>query len=127
MGGTNNTSYDFPTAWNSPMVSSDIHANGSRVLVFSGLSFRSFMLCVLFTALTSIIRCKMHVAFTKSFPLIISGCFPKQGEGPDKVMISGERQMVWQKAARWPCGVCNKGVGSNSLQCTKVMMPEMGT
>ena len=23
-----------------------------------------------------------------------------------KVMISGERQMVWQKAARWPCGVC---------------------
>ena len=36
-----------------------------------------------------------------------------------KVMISGERQMVWQKAARWPCGVCNKGVGSNSLQCTR--------
>ena len=35
-----------------------------------------------------------------------------------KVMISGERQMVWQKAARWPCGVCNKSVGSNSLQCT---------
>ena len=30
-----------------------------------------------------------------------------------KVMISGERQMVWQKAARWLCGVCNKGVGSN--------------
>ena len=28
--------------------------------------------------------------------------------------VSGERQMVWQKAARWPCGVCNKGVGSNS-------------
>ena len=24
-----------------------------------------------------------------------------------KVMISGERQMVWQKAARWPCGVCS--------------------
>ena len=36
-----------------------------------------------------------------------------------KVMISGERQMVWQKASRWPCGVCNKGVGSNSLQCTR--------
>ena len=32
-----------------------------------------------------------------------------------KVMISGERRMVWQKAARWPCGVCNKGVGSNSF------------
>ena len=30
-----------------------------------------------------------------------------------KVMISGEHQIVWQKAARWPCEVCNKGVGSN--------------
>ena len=36
-----------------------------------------------------------------------------------KVMISGEREMVRQKAARWPCGVCSKGVGSNSLQCTR--------
>ena len=35
-----------------------------------------------------------------------------------KVMISGQRQKVGQKAARWPCGVCSKGVGSNSLQCT---------
>ena len=35
-----------------------------------------------------------------------------------KVMISGEHQKVRQKAARWPCGVCSKGVGSNSLQCT---------
>ena len=34
-----------------------------------------------------------------------------------KVMISGERQKVRQ-AVRWPCGVCSKGVGSNSLQCT---------
>ena len=23
-----------------------------------------------------------------------------------------------QKAARWPCGVCARGVGSNSVQCT---------
>ena len=36
-----------------------------------------------------------------------------------KVMISGERHMVRQKDVRWPCGVCNKGVGSNSLQCTR--------
>ena len=36
-----------------------------------------------------------------------------------KVMISGERQMLRQKAARWPCGVCSKGVGRNSLQCTR--------
>ena len=35
-------------------------------------------------------------------------------------MISGERQKVRQKAVRQPCGVCSKGVGSNSLQCTSV-------
>jgi len=42
-----------------------------------------------------------------------------------KVMISGERQKMRQKAVRWPCGVCSKGVGCNSLQCTSC--PEMGT
>ena len=26
--------------------------------------------------------------------------------------------MVMQKDVRWPCGVCSKGVGSNSLQGT---------
>jgi len=35
-----------------------------------------------------------------------------------KVMISGERQKVMQKAARWPCGICGRGVGNNSIQCT---------
>jgi len=35
-----------------------------------------------------------------------------------KVMISGERQKPMQKAARWPCGVCSRGVGSNSIHCT---------
>ena len=35
-----------------------------------------------------------------------------------KVIISGEHQKVRQKAVRWPCGVCSKGVGSNSLQCS---------
>jgi len=35
-----------------------------------------------------------------------------------KVMISGERQKPVQKAARWPCGVCGRGVGSNLIQCT---------
>jgi len=35
-----------------------------------------------------------------------------------KLMISVERQKVRQKAVRWPCGVCSKGVGSNSLQCS---------
>jgi len=40
-----------------------------------------------------------------------------------KVMISGEWQKVMQKAVmqkavRWPCGVCGRGVGNNSIQCT---------
>jgi len=35
-----------------------------------------------------------------------------------KVMISGERQKPVQNAARWPCGVCGRGVGSNSIECT---------
>ena len=34
-----------------------------------------------------------------------------------KVMVSGDRQKQVQKAARWPCGVCGRGVGSNSIQC----------
>jgi len=32
-------------------------------------------------------------------------------------MTSAERQKPVQKAARWPCGVCGRGVGSNSIQC----------
>jgi len=35
-----------------------------------------------------------------------------------KVMISGKRQKVTQKAVRWPCGVCDRGVGNNSIPCT---------
>ena len=35
-----------------------------------------------------------------------------------KVMISTERQKPVQKAAKWPCGVCGRGVGSNSIQRT---------
>jgi len=35
-----------------------------------------------------------------------------------KVMISGEQQKVMQKAVRWPCGACRRGVGNNSIQCT---------
>jgi len=33
-------------------------------------------------------------------------------------MISGERRKPVQKAARWPCGVCGRGVGSKSIPCT---------
>jgi len=32
-----------------------------------------------------------------------------------KIMISGEWQKVMQKAVRWPCGVCVRGVGNNSI------------
>jgi len=35
-----------------------------------------------------------------------------------KVLISGKRQKVMQKSVRWPCGVCGRGVGNNSIQCT---------
>ena len=35
-----------------------------------------------------------------------------------KVMISRERQKSVHKAARWPCGVCDRDVGSNSIQST---------
>jgi len=35
-----------------------------------------------------------------------------------KVMITGEWQKVTQKVVRWPCGVCGRSVGNNSIQCT---------
>ena len=38
-----------------------------------------------------------------------------------KVMISGERQKVRQTAVRWPCGVCSKGVGSDSSHARTVV------
>jgi len=34
-----------------------------------------------------------------------------------KVMISGEWQKVTQKGVRWPCGVCGRRVGNNSILC----------
>jgi len=36
-----------------------------------------------------------------------------------KIVISGERQKPVQKVARWPCGVCGRGVGSNSIQVAR--------
>jgi len=33
-------------------------------------------------------------------------------------MISGECQKLMQKAVRWPCGICGRGLGNNSIQCT---------
>jgi len=33
-------------------------------------------------------------------------------------MIIGEWQKVTQKAVGWPCCVCGRGIGNNSMQCT---------
>jgi len=33
-------------------------------------------------------------------------------------MISAEHQKLMQKAVRWICGVCVRGVGSNLIQCS---------
>ena len=33
-------------------------------------------------------------------------------------VISGEWQKVTQKVVKWPCGVCGRGIGNNSIQCT---------
>ena len=38
-----------------------------------------------------------------------------------KVMISGERQKPVQKAARWPCGVCGRGV-LGVIQCNVLVV-----
>jgi len=35
-----------------------------------------------------------------------------------KVKISEERRKWVQYTGRWPCGVCGRGVGRNSIQCT---------
>jgi len=35
-----------------------------------------------------------------------------------KVMIRGEWQKETQKAVRWSRGVCGRGIGNNSIQCT---------
>jgi len=35
-----------------------------------------------------------------------------------KVTNSGEWQKITLRAVRWPCGVCGRGVGNNSIQCT---------
>jgi len=34
----------------------------------------------------------------------------------NKTKINRERQKPVQKAARWPCGVCDRGVGTNTIQ-----------
>ena len=43
-----------------------------------------------------------------------------------KVMISAERQKATQKAVRWLCGVCGRGVGNNSIQCYSALVVRSG-
>jgi hypothetical protein len=38
--------------------------------------------------------------------------------GKTKVMIGAEGTGTIEARGKWPCGVCKKGVGSNSLKCT---------
>jgi hypothetical protein len=38
--------------------------------------------------------------------------------GKTKVMFGGEEGEVEELMCKWPCGVCSKGVGRNSIQCT---------
>jgi hypothetical protein len=42
----------------------------------------------------------------------------KVNVGKIKVMIGGEGAMEVEATCKWPCGVCNKGVGRNSIKCT---------
>ena len=39
--------------------------------------------------------------------------------GKTKVMMSGCKEGAIEKSGKWPCGVCSKGVGVNSIKCTK--------
>ncbi|MBJ5627073.1 hypothetical protein JGG67_22900, partial [Salmonella enterica subsp. enterica serovar Derby] len=41
--------------------------------------------------------------------------------GKTKVMVGGEGPRRVEETGKWPCGVCRKGVGRNSLQCTNCL------
>ena len=38
--------------------------------------------------------------------------------GKTKVMASGKACGEVERTGKWPCAVCRKGVGVNSIQCT---------
>ena len=66
---------------------------------------------------SSLTKPQMHqpLSFVKNIFLF----FVHKDNNKTKVMISGERQKPVQKAARWPCGVCGRSLGSNSIQCNR--------
>ncbi len=45
----------------------------------------------------------------------------KMNLGKTKVMFGGKRRVIEEFVARpkWPCATCGKGVGANSVKCTK--------
>jgi hypothetical protein len=43
----------------------------------------------------------------------------KMNVGKTKIMIGGENTGDVEESGKWPCGVCRKGVGRNSIQCMK--------
>ena len=43
------------------------------------------------------------------------GTYDKYGK--TKILTYHEEKMVVQKSGKWPCGVCGKGVGQNSIKC----------
>jgi hypothetical protein len=43
----------------------------------------------------------------------------KMNVGKTKIMIGGEGTGDVEESGKWPCGVCKKGVGRNSIQCMK--------
>ncbi len=48
----------------------------------------------------------------------------KVNVGKTKVMFGGERRVKEEFVARpkWPCAMCGKGVGANSVKCTKCQL-----
>jgi len=43
----------------------------------------------------------------------------KVNVGKTKVLKCKGGSGTVEKSGKWPCGVCNKGVGNNSIFCTK--------
>ena len=45
----------------------------------------------------------------------------KMNVNKTKVMVSGWKEGAVEKSGKWPCGVCGKGVGRNSIKCTNCL------
>ena len=41
--------------------------------------------------------------------------------GKSKVMVGSSGGKIIMNSGKWPCGVCGKGVQTNSVQCTVCM------